>query len=208
MKIRSTAILASILLAGTHLPVSAIYLNDQNILVALGSSMSAEPFQNQTTAVSLANVIDAPNAAASENHVSPTTHVWVSGGSLELDFDFGVEYDLTILHFWNYHSEAFDVDDIDFVFRDSSSNIVGSVLNLNPQVGGGGSNPIFAEDFALQFPLNVRFVNVVLSGSNGEVDFNNIGFTGDISVIPIPASIFLLASGILGINVTTKRRRT
>ncbi len=90
MKIRSTAILASILLAGTHLPVSAIYLNDQNILVALGSSMSAEPFQNQTTAVSLAK-IDAPNAAASENHVSPTTHVWVSGGSLELDFDFGVD---------------------------------------------------------------------------------------------------------------------
>ena len=76
--------------------------------------MAAEPFVNQTTAISLANVIDAPSADASENHISPTTHVWVSGGSLELDFDFGVEYDLTELHFWNYFTEQFGVDTIDF----------------------------------------------------------------------------------------------
>ena len=32
-----------------------IYLNDLNITVALGSSMPANPFENQTTAISLAN---------------------------------------------------------------------------------------------------------------------------------------------------------
>ncbi len=154
-----------------------IYLNDQNIAVSLGSSMAAEPFANQTTAISLANVIDAPSADAAENHISPTTHVWVSGGPLELDFDFGVEYELTTLHFWNYHGEAFDVDNIDLTFFDASMSFVGELLNIEPALGGGGSNPVFAEDFALSLPSNVRFVNVLLTGTNGEVDFNNIGFT-------------------------------
>lgn len=48
--------------------------------------MVAEPFANRTT------------AAAGENH-EQGTHVWVSGGTLEIDSDFGIEYDLTTLHF-------------------------------------------------------------------------------------------------------------
>ncbi len=92
-----------------------IYLNEQNISVALGSSMSAEPFANRTTAASLASIIDASSATSSENH-NQSTHVWVSGGALELDFDLGLEYDLTELHFWNYFGESFDVDNINFTF--------------------------------------------------------------------------------------------
>lgn len=185
----------------------AIYLNDQNITVALGSSMAAEPFQNQTTAISLANIIDAPSAAAGENHISPTTHVWVSGGSLELDFDFGAEYDLTALHIWNYFTEQFDVDNIDFNFFDSNNTFVGSLLNVTPQLGGAGGNPIFAEDIALSFPSNIQFVNTVLTGSNGQVDFNNIGFTAELSKIPLPAAAWLFISGVfcLGYFSTGKK---
>ncbi|HYC56660.1 MAG TPA: myxococcus cysteine-rich repeat containing protein [Candidatus Binatia bacterium] len=157
------------------------YLNDQNMTVALGESMAAEPFANQTTAVSLANVIDAPTAASPEDHISPTTHVWVSGGPLELDFDLLVEYDLTTLHIWNYHTENFDVDDIDFTFFDSSMALVGTLLDVEPALGGNGGNPIFAENIPLSFPSKVRYVNAVLTGSNAEVDFNNLGFTGEIS---------------------------
>jgi len=116
-----------------------IYLNDQNISVALGSGMAAEPFANQTTAISLANVIDAPSAAAGEDHISPTTHVWVSGGTLELVFDFGVEYDLTTLHFWNYFAEGFDVDNIDLTFFDESMTLVGQLLGIEPALGGAGA---------------------------------------------------------------------
>ena len=53
----------------------------------------------------------------------------------------------------------------------------------------------------LSFPSKVRFVNIVLSGSNGEVDFNNIGFTGEVSVIPEPTSALLLALGLVGLGV-------
>ena len=136
---------------------------------------------NLSTALSLANVIDAPTAGAAENHISPTTHVWVSGGPLELDFDFGAEYDLGLLHFWNYYGESYDVDNIDFTFFDASKNLVGSLLGVSPALGGGGSNPIYAEDYALNFPSNVQYVNAVLTGSNGQVDFNNIGFTAELS---------------------------
>ena len=159
---------------------SAIYLNDQNISVSLGSTMAAEHFENRSTADSIASIIDAPLAEESENH-NQSTHVWVSGGSLELDFDLGIEYDLKELHFWNYFGEGFDVDNIDFKFFDSSNSLVGSLLNVAPELGGGGSNPIFAQDYALTFPSKVQFVNAILTGSNNQVDFNNIGFTAEVS---------------------------
>ena len=167
--------------------------------VALGSGMAAEPFANQTTAISLANVIDAPSAVAGEDHISPTTHVWVSGGRLELVFDFGVEYDLSMLHFWNYFAESFDVDNIDFTFFDESMTLVGQLLNVEPALGGAGGNPIFAEDYALAFPSDIRFVNALLSGSNGQVDFNNMGFTGEVSPVPEPGTALLLGFGLLGL---------
>lgn len=176
-----------------------IYLNDQNISVALGSGMAAEPFANQTTAISLANVINAPSAVAGEDHISPTTHVWVSGGTLELVFDFGVAYDLTTLHFWNYFAEGFDVDNIDFTFFDESMTLVGRLLGVEPALGGAGGNPIFAEDYALAFPSDIRFVNALLSGSNDQVDFNNMGFTGQVSPVPEPGTAFLLGFGLLGL---------
>lgn len=184
----------------------AVYLNDQNISVSLGSSMSAEPFANRSAIDSLASIIDAPSAAASEDHTQ-LTHLWVSGGHLELDFDFGAEYNLTTFHFWNYFAEGFDVDNIDLNFFDSTNTLVGSLLNIAPQLGGAGGNPIFAEDFALSFPSNVQFVNAVLTGTNNQVDFNKIGFTGELSQVPLPAAIWFLLSGFLSLGLFSFRKK-
>lgn len=176
------------LFALTSAPVNAqIYLNDTNITVALGASMAPQPFSNRTTAESLASIIDAASAASAENHLQ-NTHVWISGGVLEIDFDFGVEYDLTDLHFWNYFGESYDVDNIDFVFFDASMVQVGTLLGVMPALGGAGGNPIFAETIPLSFPSQVRFVNAVLTGTNGQVDFNNLGFTGALSCPPATSS--------------------
>jgi hypothetical protein len=180
---------------------NAAYLNDQNITVSLGPSMSPNPFANRPTAASLASIFDAPSASASEFH-NQSTHVWVSGGTLELVFDFGIEYDLSTLHFWNYHTESYDVDNIDFTFYDASNVFAGSLLNVNPSLGGSApsdSTAIFAENYSLSFPSKVRYVNAVLSGSNNQVDFNNLGFTGAVSAVPVPAAVWLFGSGLLGI---------
>ena len=66
------------------------------------------------------------------------------------------------------------------------------MLDVTPALG---VNPNRAEDFVIQVLSAVRFVNVVLSGTNGEVDFQNIGFT---AAVPEPGSFsiaFLLAAG-------------
>lgn len=156
---------------------SSTYLNDQNITVALGASMPADPFTNRTTPDSLASIIDAPSAADSEDHLQ-STHVWVSRDDLELDFDFGQDYRITQFHFWNYLSEFYDVDEIDVVFRNSAGQQVGSLVDLEPELGGtNGANPIFAEDFPVSLSGPARFANVMIRGENGQIDFQNIGFT-------------------------------
>jgi hypothetical protein len=166
--------------AGIPTAANAAYLNQQNTTIKLGPSMAQNPFENRSAIDSLASIIDAPSAIATEFH-NQSTHVWVSGGLLELVFDFQAEYDLTKLHFWNYHSENFDVDEIDFKFYDANNSLVGTLLGVTPALGGSTGNdstPIVAQDYSLLFPSKARYVNAVLSGSNGEVDFNNIGFTG------------------------------
>ena len=217
MKHRLAALAALAAVAAVPQAAYAVYLNDANITVALGPSMSAEPFANRATAPSLASIIDADTAASSELH-NQSTHVWVSGGPLELVFDFQLEYDLTTLHFWNYHTEGFDVDNINFNFYDASNALVGSLLNVVPALGGGGSDsiPIFAQDYLLSFPSRVRYVNALLTGSNGQVDFNNIGFTGTRSdpnpdpdpgvTVSEPGTLALVSLGLLG-GLAARRRR-
>ena len=158
-----------------------VFLNFSNTSVMLGELHNGdrEPFANRTTLDSLLSLTDAPSADAEEFH-RQSTHVWISGGMLEVVFEFDNDYDLTQFHFWNYHSESFDVDDVDLVFLDSEMNTIGTMENISPALGndtGFDTTPTLAEDFALDFD-GVRYVRATLDGSNSQVDFNNMGFTG------------------------------
>jgi len=162
----------------------SIYLDKTKMDVSLGAGMTAEPFANLPTKESLENIIDLPSVNDPENHTQGT-HVWVSGGELKLVFDLRTEYDLTHLHFWNYFTEFFDVDDIDFTFFDENNSPVGSIENIEPNLGrnalGGNGNPILAETLQLSFPKKVRFIRATFAGTSNQVDFNNLGFTGKLS---------------------------
>ena len=75
------------------------------------------------------------------------------------------------------------MDSIVFTFFDAGMNVVGT-LTESPRLGntdGSDGTPITPEDYDLDFPSNVRHVNALLSGSNNQVDFNNIGFTAELS---------------------------
>lgn len=193
-----------------------VYLNESLINVSVGSGTTATSANNTFNGGQTINkVIDAPSATAEEFH-NQTTHIWYSGGGLELLFDFNQEYDISTLHFWNYTGEGFDVDNIDFNFFDASSTEVGS-LSIMPALGS--SPGIKAEDIPLAAPLNVQFVSAFLTGSNNQVDFQNIGFTAQVSsptptptptpptVIPLPAGLPLMLTGLLGIGVLTLRKK-
>lgn len=187
-----------------------IYLNDTLISVSVGAGTTATTSNNTFNSGQTINkVIDAPSADAEEFH-NQTTHIWFSGGGLELSFDFGQEYDVSTLHFWNYTGEGFDVDNIDFTFFDSLSTQVGS-LSVLPALGS--SPGIEAEDISLAAPLNVQFVTAFLTGTNNQVDFQNIGFTAEVStpqppsVVPLPAGLPLMLSGLLGIGFLARRKK-
>jgi PEP-CTERM motif len=198
----SIAILGSLHIANAL--AVPVYLNDTNISVAVGSGTSAGTFNNTFSGGStIGKVIDAPSATAEEFH-NQATHIWftasVVGGGLELVFDFGIDYDISTLHFWNYTSEDFDVDNVAFTFFDATNSIVGS-LPISPALGS--SPGITAQDITLAAPLNVRFVTAFLTGSNGEVDFQNIGFTAEVSTpvtptVPEPGTLSLVALAMLG----------
>lgn len=168
------------------------------ITLAVGSGTSPGSFNNTfNSGQTITKVIDAPTAVADEFH-SQTTHIWYTassvGGGLELLFDFTQEYDISILHFWNYTTESYDVDNVDFSFFNQSNSLVGA-LSIQPALGS--SPGIKAEDIVLAAPLNVQYVTAFLTGSNGQVDFQNIGFTAEVSTpivpsVPLPAGLPLL----------------
>ena len=145
-----------------------VYLKDPDISVSLVSPESL-------TGGVIGNAIDAEDPLSFDVHTQ-VTHVYVSSGPVELRFDLQTDYDLDKLHFWNYtNSEGdFDVDNVDFRFLDSENNPVGQIV-FSPQLG---ASPIYAEDVLLENIRNVRYVEATLTGTNGQVDFQNIGFTG------------------------------
>lgn len=185
-----------------------VYLNINNITVAVGSGTSAGTFNNTFSGGTIDKVIDAPSANAEEFH-DQTTHIWFTaslvGGGLELVFDFGQEYDINTLHFWNYTSESFDADNVDFTLFNRNNVQVG-MLSVQPALGS--SPGILAEDIALAAPLNVQFVTAFLTGTNRQVDFQNIGFTAELSQIPLPAAVWLFGSGLMGLIGVARRRKT
>lgn len=196
------AILALLPLGAAAAP---IYLNLANITVEVGPGTSPGTFNNTFSGgQTIDKVIDAPSADAEETH-NQTTHIWFTadaeGGGLELLFDFGIGYDINTLHFWNYTGEGYDVDEVAFSFFDPSNNPVG-MLSVMPDLGS--SPGIQAQDIVLAAPINVRYVTAFLTGSNREVDFQNIGFTAEVSV-PEPASVALLAAA--GLAAALARRR-
>lgn len=181
-------------------PAGALYLNAPTITVEVGPGTSPGSFNNTFDGgQTIDKVIDAPSADAEEFH-NQTTHIWFTadevGGGLELLFDFGEGYDIDTLHFWNYTSESYDVDNIDFSFFDPSNTFLAS-LSIEPDLGS--SPGIRAQDILLAAPLNVRFVTAFLTGSNRQVDFQNIGFSGEESVIPEPSTAILLGLGLAGL---------
>lgn len=210
-------LVAGLALSAGSVATASVYLNKDLITVAVGPGTSAGDFNNTFNAgQTIEKVIDAPTALSSEIH-SQTTHIWFTadavGGGLELLFDFQSEYDISTLHFWNYDSESFDVDEVDFTFFNGMNDEVGS-LSISPALGA--SPAIFAQDILLAAPLNVRYVTAFLTGTNRQVDFQNIGFTAEVSIpvtpdpvggIPEPATWAMLIAGFGMVGGMARRRR-
>lgn len=199
---------AALLVVGIFVALDAnsasVYLNQENIDVSVGSGTSLGTFNNTfLNGQTILKVIDAPSAEAAEYH-NQTTHVWFTaseiGGGLELVFDFGQIYNISTLHFWNYTGEDYDVDNIDFQFFDSEMDLLGN-LSISPSLGT--SPGILAEDIELSAPINIQYVTAFLTGSNGEVDFQNMGFTA--TPVPVPAAIWLFGSALFPLISVLRR---
>lgn len=192
-----------------------VYLNIDNISVAVGAGTSAGTFNNTfNNGATISKVIDAPSATALEFH-DQATHIWftadAAGGGLQLMFDFNIEYDINTLHFWNYDAEGFDVDNVSFTFFNGANVQVGA-LSVAPALGS--SPGIAAQDIVLAAPLNVRYVTAFLTGTNRQVDFQNIGFTAEVSTpvppptgVPEPGTLALVGLGLLGAAQVRPSRR-
>ncbi len=213
-KCAATAVVLTVMSGAAS--AAPIYLNaDSGITVAVGAGTSPGSFNNTFAGgQTIDKVIDAASATASEDHTQ-TTHIWFTanslGGGLELLFDFQQEYDVSTLHIWNYFGEGYDVDNIDFTFYNGSNAQVGA-LSVQPALGSNGTQgPIYAEDIALNAPLNVRYVSAFLTGTNGSIDFQNIGFTAEVSQpvsgqVPLPAGLPLLLAGLGGLAMLRRTR--
>lgn len=94
-------------------------------------------------------------------------------------FDFEVEYSLREVYFWNYFAEQFDVDEIDLSFYDLAGTLTGTAI-LQPRLGqnanGVNGNDIVAETIPLAAVYTASRVVALLTGTNGQIDFQNFVF--------------------------------
>lgn len=143
----------------------AVYLKAPDLTVAVETPATLE-------AGSLpANIIDAASPTVFDRHTN-STHIW-GKSTVTLLFDLQGVYQLEAIHFWNYTTEAYDVDSIAFSFYDSANALI-SQFTVAPQTG---FENILAEDFPVDVS-GVRYVRAALSATNNEVEFQNIGFSG------------------------------
>lgn len=210
------AVAATATIIASAVSAAPVYLNQDNISVSVGPNTSPGTFNNTfANGQTINKVIDAPSADAEEFH-NQTTHIWFTadevGGGLELLFDFGVSFDITTLHFWNFTGEDFDVDEVEFSFFDAVGSLIGTET-LFPDLGS--SPGIKAQDIPLVSPLNTRSVTAFLTGTNRQVDFQNIGFTAELSdpandpvapsVVPLPAGGLLLLGSLGALGLLRRR---
>ena len=111
------------------------FYNHQNMDVSLSSFMAEEPFENLTTAVSLANMIDLASESSEDVH-GQQSHVWINSEPLNVEFDLGESTLLSHVHFWNYHTEEYDADSVKLTFLDSNRQVV-DTFSFEPDLGSG-----------------------------------------------------------------------
>jgi hypothetical protein len=143
----------------------SVYLNSPNLTVTVEAPESLEAGSTP------ANIIDATSPTVFDRHTN-ATHVW-GKGVVTLLFDLQGVYQLKTIHFWNYTTESFDVDSIQFSFYDSANELL-SEVTVAPQTA---FENILAEDFPVDVS-GVRYVRANLTATNNEVEFQNIGFSG------------------------------
>lgn len=143
----------------------AVYLKSPDLTVTVEAPETLEAGSTP------ANIIDAASPTVFDRHTN-STHVW-GKGTVTLLFDLQGVYQLETIHFWNYTTESFDVDSIEFNFYDSANELL-STMTVAPQTG---FENILAEDFPLDVG-GVRYVRANLTATNNEVEFQNIGFSG------------------------------
>lgn len=183
MKPAMRAFVATAVITATAVHAQDTFFNFENLTVELGASMSPEPFANRSAADSLASIINLPDADATEFHTQ-SEHVWINGGHLELEFTLLAPARLDTFHFWNYHGEGYDVDRVLLTCYDASDQVVAVYDLVDPVLGnstGSDSTPIAAQDFPIGTSAIVTRMNALLTGSNGQVDFNNMAFTGRVA---------------------------
>ena len=182
----------------TNSNAASIYLNDDaGVSVSLNSGA--------LSGGSLPVIIDANSATESNPHTQ-STHAFIrgSGAQMDLRFDLGATYSLQTAHLWNIDEVAFPnwgVTTMHMEFFDNALTLLGTYDS--PPITSGGNDDPFAEDFDVGGILEVRYVDVLLTGGTAGVDITNFGFT----TVPLPAALWLFGTGLLGLVGMARRKK-
>ncbi len=208
MKVKAMMVLVASVIAYAD-PVFSTVIVPQNVTLLSGTYSDNTPLLKMIDGSGLSNQsLSADLTVATHNSTDANEARLFTSPSASIRLDLNGSYNIEKAFYWNTNTAAFnDVSTIKYSFLSSDSLTIFNSGNITTP-GPLGLIEMPSNIYTPGLLENVSYVDVTFTRRAGGNSFapGEIRFTGVVSNVPVPASVWLLSSSVLGLVSFSKRK--
>ncbi len=206
--------IVSITIAGTVMYTASVFsavIIPQDVSLLSGTYSNSTPLSKMIDGSGLSDPsLSADLLTVTHNSADANEARLFTSSSASVRLDLGGLRDIEEVFFWNTNTiSSNDVSVINYSFLGSDLSIIFNSGNISVP-GPLSLNQMPSNLYSPGLVENVNFVDVTFTRRSGGSSFapGEVRFTGTVSSIPVPAAVWLFASGLLGLIGFVKRNAT